>query len=116
MPVIAAVSGFCLGMGIDIITACDIRLCTQDSKFSIKEVDIGICADLGTIQRFQKVTGNDSWLRELAYTARVFGAEEAAKHGLVSTVYSNKEDVLKAAFKIAETIATKSPLAINITK
>ena len=88
-------------MGIDIITACDIRLCSQDSKFSIKEVDIGISADLGTIQRFQKVVGNDSWMRELAFTARQFDAEEALRHGLVSNIFANKEETLKAARKIA---------------
>jgi delta(3,5)-delta(2,4)-dienoyl-CoA isomerase len=58
-------------------SACDIRLCSKDTKFTIKEVDIGICADLGTIQRFQKIVGNDSWTRELAYTGRFFDALEA---------------------------------------
>ena len=77
VPVICAISGYCIGAGIDLSSACDIRICSQDTKFTIKEVDIGICADLGTIQRFQKVVGNDSWTRELAYTGRFFDANEA---------------------------------------
>ena len=71
---ICALSGYSVGAGIDIATACDIRVCSKDAKFTIKEVDIGICADIGTMQRFQKVVGNDSFFRELAYTGRYFDA------------------------------------------
>lgn len=67
-------SGYCLGAGVDLSSACDIRICSKDTKFSIKEIDIGICADLGSMQRVQKVIGNDSWFRELAYTGRNFSA------------------------------------------
>jgi enoyl-CoA hydratase/carnithine racemase len=74
VPVIAALSGFVIGAGVDLSSACDIRICSKDAKFSIKEIDIGMCADLGTIQRFQKVIGNDSFFRELAYTGRFFDA------------------------------------------
>ena len=77
MPVIAAIHGFCIGAGVDLVTACDIRVCAADTKFSIKEVDIGLAADIGTLQRFQKVVGNGSWTRELTYTARFFDAQEA---------------------------------------
>ena len=77
MPVICAMSGYVIGAGIDLASACDIRICSKDAKFSIKEVDIGICADLGTIQRFQKIIGNDSLFRELAFTGRYFDAAEA---------------------------------------
>jgi enoyl-CoA hydratase/carnithine racemase len=72
VPVICALSGYVIGAGIDISSACDIRICSSDTKFSIREIDIGMCADLGTIQRFQKVVGSDSFFRELAYTGRFF--------------------------------------------
>ena len=74
VPVIAALHGFVIGAGIDISATCDVRYTAKDARFTIKEVDIGLAADLGTIQRFQKVVGNDSWTRELCYTARWFTA------------------------------------------
>lgn len=98
------------------ISACDVRLCTKDVKFCIKEVDIGIAADLGTLQRFQKIVANDSWTRELCYTARMFGADEASRFGFVSHVHESQDAVLSAAREMAALIAEKSPVAINITK
>ena len=80
---IACVHGHCVGGGIDLITACDIRYCTPDAWFTVKEIDIGLAADIGTLQRFPKIVGNDSLVRELVYTARKFTAEEALKLGLV---------------------------------
>ena len=80
---IACVHGHCIGGGIDLITACDIRYCSKDAWFSVKEVDIGLTADIGTLQRLPKVTGNDSLVRELVYTARKFTSSEAKEIGLV---------------------------------
>jgi len=77
VPVIAAINGLCIGAGVDLSSAADIRIASAGAKFTIKEVDIGLAADIGTLQRFQKVVGNDSWSRELSYTARFFLAEEA---------------------------------------
>jgi len=77
VPVIAAIHGYCIGAGVDLASACDIRICAKDTQFTIKEVEIGLAADIGTLQRFQKVVGNESWARELAYTGRVFKADEA---------------------------------------
>lgn len=80
---ISLVHGHCIGGGIDLIAACDIRYCSKDAWFSVKEVDVGLAADIGTLQRFPKITGNDSLVRELIYTARKFTPEEALKLGLV---------------------------------
>ena len=77
VPVIAAIHGFCIGAGVDLTSACDIRLCAKGTKFTIKEIDYGLATDIGTLQRFQKVVSNDSWTRELAYTARFFDPTEA---------------------------------------
>ena len=91
-------------------------MCSKDTKFSIKEIDIGMCADLGTIQRFQKVVGSDSWFRELAYTGRFFGADEALKHGFVSYVSETKEESFKKAYELAKNIAQKSPVGVATLK
>lgn len=93
-PVVACVSGICFGAGIDIITACDIRLCSRDAVFSVKEVDIGICADLGTLQRLPKICGNQSWVKDVSLTARSFGADEALQFGLVSRVLDTRQSLI----------------------
>ncbi|KAL6733420.1 hypothetical protein Aduo_004069 [Ancylostoma duodenale] len=115
-PVIAAVHGVCYGGGIDIISACDIRHCTQDAVFSIKEVDVGLAADVGSLNRLPKICGNESWLKEVAYTARDFGADEAFKFDLVSRVHSNRDEMSKEVLILAKKIAEKSPVAVQGTK
>ena len=85
-PVIAAAHGVAFGLAIDIMSACDIRYATKDTRFSVKEVDAGLAADIGTLQRFPKIVGNDSLARELCYTAREFGATEAREIGFLSKV------------------------------
>ncbi|GAA5914159.1 hypothetical protein JCM6882_004942 [Rhodosporidiobolus microsporus] len=116
-PVVAAVHGLCIGGGIDLISACDVRLCSADSVFSIKEVDIALAADLGSLQRLPKTTSNASLLAELALTARNFGPAEADKLGLVSQVVKGgREAVLDAAVEVAKVIASKSPIATLSTK
>jgi delta(3,5)-delta(2,4)-dienoyl-CoA isomerase len=82
-PVIAAIHSACVGAGIDVASACDIRFCSSDAFFSIKEVDVGLAADVGTLQRMPKAVGNDSLFRELAYTGRRFDAQEAKKLGFI---------------------------------
>lgn len=116
VPVIAVLSGYVIGAGVDLSSACDIRLCSKDAKFSIKEIDIGMCADLGTIQRFQKIIGSDSFFRELVYTGRFFAADEALRQGFVSSVYETKEECLAKAIEMAENIASKSPVGIATCK
>ncbi|XP_070577859.1 delta(3,5)-Delta(2,4)-dienoyl-CoA isomerase, mitochondrial-like [Ptychodera flava] len=115
-PVIAAVHGACVGGGVDMITACDMRLCSKGAWFQVKEVDLGVAADVGTLQRLPKVVGNDSWARELCYTARRVESDEAKEFGLISKIYPDRESLLKAAFELASTIAGKSPVAVQGTK
>eukprot|EP00455_Lapot_gusevi_P026869 TRINITY_DN2835_c0_g1_i1.p1 TRINITY_DN2835_c0_g1~~TRINITY_DN2835_c0_g1_i1.p1 ORF type:complete len:299 (+),score=97.65 TRINITY_DN2835_c0_g1_i1:59-898(+) len=115
-PVIVAIHSACIGGGVDLISACDVRLCTEDATFCIKEVDVGLAADLGTLQRCCKIIGNHSLLRELAYTGRNMGSEEALRAGLVSSVHKNKEAMMQAAFAMASQIAAKSPIAVVGTK
>ena len=114
-PVIAAIQGYCLGGAIDLIAACDMRYAAEDAQFSIKEIDIGMAADVGTLQRLPRIIG-DGMLRELAYTGRHFGAEEARSIGLVNRVYSDKDALLEGVLDIARDIASKSPIAIAGTK
>ncbi|KAG8708055.1 hypothetical protein FRC08_000133 [Ceratobasidium sp. 394] len=116
-PVIAAVHGIAYGLAIDILCACDIRYSSPKSRFSIKEVDVGLAADIGTLARLPKITGNESLLRELASTAREFGPAEAMQMGMVSKVVEGgRKEVIDAALATAKTIATKSPIATIGTK
>jgi len=116
-PVIAALHGLNLGLAVDIACACDIRLCSEDAIFGIKEVDIGLAADIGTLQRLPKITGNDSLVRELVLTGRNFDANEAMSIGFVSRVIKGgQKEVLAAAHAMARVIASKSPVAIMGSK
>ncbi len=116
IPVIAAVHGYCLGGGIDLITACDIRLCSSDAVFSVREAKIAIVADLGTLQRLPKIV-SAGHVAELAYTARDFDAAYAERIGLVNRVAgTNAESVLASAYELANEIAANSPLAVQGTK
>ncbi|XP_016403502.1 delta(3,5)-Delta(2,4)-dienoyl-CoA isomerase, mitochondrial-like, partial [Sinocyclocheilus rhinocerous] len=115
-PVIVAIHGACIGAGVDLITACDIRLCTQDAWFQVKEVDIGLAADDGTLQRLPSVIGSRSLVNELAFSARKMYADEAKSCGLVSRVFPDKETMMAGALEMAGDIARKSPVAVQGTK
>ena len=116
-PVIACIHGYAYGLAIDIATACDIRVCAADARFSIKEVDIGLAADVGTLSRVSKVVGGTtSWVKEVALTARVFGAEEARENRFVSRVLGSKEECVEEGVRIARVIGEKSPVAVLGTK
>ena len=114
-PIIAAIHGKCVGGGLDMIAACDIRLCTEDATFSLREVGIGFVADMGVLQRLPLIIGQ-GFTREMAYTARFFSAEEATRMGLVNSVYANREALMLEAKKLAATIAENAPLAVQQTK
>ena len=115
-PVIVCAHGACIGGGIDLLCAADIRMASSDAFFSIKEVDIGLAADVGTLQRIERIVGNTSLVRELAYTARRFSADEAKGLGFLSQVHPTRDAMLAAAKKMAAEISTKSPVAIWGTK
>jgi delta(3,5)-delta(2,4)-dienoyl-CoA isomerase len=96
--------------------ACDIRLSTANTKFSVKEVDIGLAADIGTLSRLPRAVGNQSWVKDVAMSARIFGSEEALRVGLVSGVYPDKTTAVAEGLKLASLIASKSPVAVLGTK
>ncbi|OLS61753.1 crotonase/enoyl-CoA hydratase family protein [Pseudomonas putida] len=114
-PVLAAIQGYCIGGAIDLIAACDMRYAASDAQFSIKEIDMGMAADVGTLQRLPRIIG-DGVLRELAYTGRTIGAEEAQRIGLVNRSYDDHGALLDGVFAIAAEIAGKSPIAVAGTK
>ncbi len=111
VPVVAMVHGACVGAGVDLVAACDMRVATQDAFFQIAEVDVAITADLGTLQRLGHLIPQ-GLLRELTYTGRKLGAEEAKRLGLVNGLAADREAAMEAGMSLARTIAAKSPLAI----
>ncbi len=111
MPVLAAVQGGCVGGGVDMVSAADMRYCTADAFFCIQEINIGLTADLGTLQRLPRIIP-DGLAREMAYTGRRLSAEEAAASGLVNQVYPDHDAMVEGVFGIAQEIAQRSPLAI----
>jgi enoyl-CoA hydratase len=111
MPVLVATQGGVIGGAVDMISACDIRYCTQDSFFCIKETEIGMTADVGTLQRLPHLIPQ-GLMRELAYTGRNMMSEEAKICGLVNQVYPDQESMLMAVMKIAHKIAGHSPMAV----
>lgn len=115
VPVIAAIQGACIGGGVDLISACDIRLCAANAFFCIQEINIGMTADVGTLQRLPYLIPS-GLVRELAYTGRRLPAEEARAAGLVNAVFDDHDALVAGALAMAGTIAEKSPLAIVGTK
>lgn len=114
-PVLAAVHGACIGGGVDIISACDMRYAAEDAYFCIREIDMGMVADIGTMQRLPTLIP-DGLMRELAYTGRNMGAAEAHASGFVNHVYADQPALMAGVWEMAGTIAAKSPLAIRGTK
>ncbi|KAI0185884.1 enoyl-CoA hydratase/isomerase [Xylaria flabelliformis] len=115
-PVIVVMHGISIGLAIDMSCCADIRICSKDTRFSVKEVDIGMAADIGTLSRLPKIVGNHSWVKDVCLSARFFGAEEALAVGFVSKVLENKAQAIDAATKLATLIASKSPVAVQGTK
>ncbi|WP_037492592.1 crotonase/enoyl-CoA hydratase family protein [Sneathiella glossodoripedis] len=115
VPVLVAIQGGCIGGGVDLISAADMRYCSKDAFFCIQEINIGMTADVGTLQRLPHLIPS-GLVRELAYTGRRMFADEARNAGLVNTVYDTAEEMLKAVMEIAAQIVAKSPLAVLGTK
>ena len=115
IPVLAGIQGGCIGGGLDLVTAADMRFASKDAFFCIQEVNIGMAADIGTLQRLPRVIPEGK-VRELAYTGRRMPAEEALEAGLVNKVYENQEEMVSGLKEMAAVIASKSPLAVYGTK
>lgn len=114
-PVVVAVHGWCIGAGLDILSACDVRLCSQDARFSLREARMGIVADIGSLQRLPRIIG-DAATRELALTAKDIDAARAERMGLVSQVLPDRDALLEAARQEAEGIAALPPLVVQGVK
>ena len=115
MPVLVAVHGGCVGAGVDMISACDIRYCTADAFFVIQEINIGMTADVGTFPRLCKLIP-EGWVREMAYTGRRLPAARAKEIGLVNEVFDTHEALLAHVMETAREIASKPPLAVAGSK
>ncbi|MFK8049273.1 MAG: enoyl-CoA hydratase-related protein [Halioglobus sp.] len=115
VPVIAAIHSHCLGAGIDLVTACDIRIASEDATFGVRETKIGIVADVGTLQRLPGIV-TAGHMAELAYTGKDIDAKRAEKIGLVNDVYADADAVYAAALEMAGEIAANAPLAVRGTK
>jgi enoyl-CoA hydratase len=115
VPVIAAIHSHCIGAGVDLATACDIRLASSDALFGVRETKIGIVADVGTLQRLPGIVGKGQ-VAELAFTGKDIDAARAEKIGLVNDVYTDADAVYAAALVMAEEIAANAPLAVRGTK
>lgn len=114
-PVIAAIHGKCIGAGLDLICCCDIRICSEDAEFSLREAALGITADMGVLQRIPHIVGQ-GMARELAYTAKNINARRAREILLVNDVYPDHDSLMAAAEKLAQEIADNSPLAVRGSK
>jgi 2,4-dienoyl-CoA reductase (NADPH2) len=114
-PVLSAIHGACVGGGVDLVACADMRYGAADAYFSVKEIDLGMVADVGSLQRLPRLIG-DGMVRELAYTGRKVEAAEAAGIGLVNRVFDTPEALLEGVMKLAHAIAAKSPLAVRGTK
>lgn len=114
-PVIAAIHGACIGGGLDMIAACDVRLASRDARFSLREAALGIIADLGSLNRLPHIIG-PGHTRELAFTAKDIDAERALRIGLINDIYPDRETCLAAARELADEMARQAPLAVQGAK
>ena len=114
-PVITAIQGGCIGGGIDLISAADIRLCSKDAFFKVEEINVGLAADIGTLQRLPKIIPAGI-AREWALTGDSVDADRAHAVGLVNYVYVSQDEMMKKSFELADRLASKSPLAMWATK
>lgn len=114
-PVIAAIHGWCIGGGLNLAAACDLRLCSQDARFSLREVKLALPADLGALQRLPRIIG-EGYTRQLAYTGMDIDAGRALTMGLVNEVHPTADALLAAARALAQRIADNPPLVVQACK
>jgi enoyl-CoA hydratase len=115
LPVLAAIQGACIGGGLDMTSACDMRYATEDAFFSIHEINISMTADVGTLQRMPKLVP-EGVVREMAYTGRRMDAAEARERGFVNDVFADHDSMMSGVTEVATEIASKSPMAVSGTK
>ena len=115
MPVLAAIQGGCIGGAVDMVSACDLRYATADAFFCVQEINIGMTADVGTLQRLPKIIP-DGIAREMAYRGHRLPADRAYQVGLVNEVFADHESLVAGVLEIAHEIASKSPLAMYGSK
>ncbi|CAH1397727.1 unnamed protein product [Nezara viridula] len=115
-PVISLVHNACIGAGTDLIAAVDIRYCTEDTYFQVKEIELGMAADVGVLQRLPRIIGNASLANELCLTGRKIDAKESMEAGLVSKVFKDKESMMASGLELAESLAQRSPVALQMIK
>jgi len=115
-PVVCVTHGISWGLAIDIACCADIRVCAKDTSFAVKEVDIGMAADMGTLSRLPKAVGSQSWVKDVCLSARTFSAAEALSVGFVTQIHDTKAQAVGAAQRLAALMASKSPVAVQGTK
>lgn len=115
-PVIAAIHNACIGGGTNMVSFADIRYCTKDAWFQVKEAELGLAADVGALQQLPKIIGSASLARELCLSARKFHSDEAKESGFVNRVFEDKEEMMTCAIEMAEKMAQMSPVAMQGTK
>ena len=114
--VICVLHAVSIGLAIDIACCADIRIAASNTRFAVKEVDIGLAADIGTLARLPKIVGSTSWVKDVCLTARDFSAQEALAQGFVSQVHEGKDAAVGAGLALAASLADKSPVAVQGTK
>lgn len=112
IPVIAAIHGACIGAGVDLVSSCDLRVCSADAHFCVKEVDLAVVPDVGTLHRLPRLIGYGRALR-LCYTAEKIDGATAERIGLVEQLFPDHDALLAGAMELARTIAAKSPLTVR---
>lgn len=112
IPTLAAVHGACIGAGVDLVTACDLRVCSSDARFCVKEVDLAVVPDVGTLHRLRHLIGYGQAAR-LCYTAETVDAARAERIGLVEEIFPDRETLDAGSTQLAETLAAKSPLTVR---
>lgn len=115
-PIICVQHGICYGLGMELAACSDIRYCSKDTTMSLREVLIGIAADVGSLQLMPKLVSNESYLRELIYTGMDLKADEALKLGFVNRVFETKQEAIDGALETAKLISSRSPVAVQGSK